>query len=87
MNADGMNVEVLHGILVLDDRRVPNAVDQFASDPGIDRGYKIQPQARNCRSKNRDRDHEPFQSTLTGIFFHDSTIGSYVRSSDFVDAT
>ena len=80
-----LNAKALQRRGLMDDGRVAHTLDECAADAGVERGDQTQPQARQPRGQDRDRNHQTAQAALTGILAHDVTIGHPIRPADFED--
>ena len=70
---------------VLDDRLVPQRVDELAADAGVDGRDEPEPEAREPRRQHRHRDHRPAQASLRCVLLHQLEVGDAVGAADLVD--
>ena len=64
------------------DRLVPDAVDQFPSDPRLHRRHQPQPQARKIRRQHRHTHEEAAETLLPREFVHEVQVGCAIRTAD-----
>ena len=67
--------------VVVRDGRGPQPFDEFAADAGVDRRGQPQPQARQARRQQRNRDQPPAEPALPRVLAHDVAVRDHVRPS------
>ena len=63
-----------------------DALDELASDAGVERGDEAQPQAGEVRRQHGHRDHPDAELPLGRVHAHDVRIGDLVGAANLVDA-
>src|SRR5215218_5099210 len=80
-----LNAKSLQRRGLMDDGWVAHTLDECAADAGVERGDQTQPQARQPRGQDRDRNHQTAQAALTGVLAHNVTVRHSIRAADVED--
>ena len=75
--------EALQRRRVADDGFVAQAGDEFPAHARVHGRHKTEPQTRETRAEQGDRNHDPADTGLARVFAHQFAVGDPSRSADF----